>query len=128
MEPKHLDARGKGEVDYDYKNDILFFKVKDREYAKSLEFEEIVLDIDKEGFITGIQLFGASELFRIDKETLRNVRGWEFHIKAESNVITLQLRFEMIKRNKVIVEQGQNMVREATSPLADSEVLCKIEA
>jgi len=128
MEPKHLDARGKGEVDYDYKNDILFFKVKDREYTRSLEFEDIVLDVDKEGFITGIQLFDASRLFRADKDALMKVRRWEFNTKVEENVITLQLRFEMVKRNKVIVEQGQNLVREATSPLNDSEVLCKIEA
>ena len=128
MEPKHLDARGKGEVDYDYKNDILFFKVKDREYTRSLEFEDIVLDVDKEGFITGIQLFDASRLFRADKDALMKVRRWEFNTKVEENVITLQLMFEMVKRKKVIVEQGQNLVREATSPLNDSEVLCKIEA
>lgn len=128
MEPKHLDARGKGEVDYDYKNDILFFKVKDREYTRSLEFEDIVLDVDKEGFITGIQLFDASRLFRADKDALMKVRRWEFNTKVEENVITLQFRFEMVKQNKVIVEQGQNLVREATSPLNDSEVLCKIEA
>ena len=30
---RHLE--GIGEMDYDYLNDILFFKVKDREYEKS---------------------------------------------------------------------------------------------
>ena len=52
MEIKHLDAKGNGEVDYDYAHDIILFKVKDREYSKSVEFEDLVLDIDKEGFIT----------------------------------------------------------------------------
>ena len=32
---------GKGEVDYDYKHDILFFKVKSREYAKSIELLDL---------------------------------------------------------------------------------------
>ena len=30
MKEKHL--KGKSEVDYDYEHDILFFKIKDRDY------------------------------------------------------------------------------------------------
>ncbi len=46
LESRHLEAKGK--MDYDYANDILFFKLKDREYAFSIEFHNIVIDIDKE--------------------------------------------------------------------------------
>ena len=127
MKPKHLDATGLGEMDYDYNNDILLFKVKDREYGHSLELEDIVLDIDKEGYITGIQIFGASAMFNADKNALRSVRKWEFTIKAEGNVISVQLVFEMVRRNKII-ERGQNLIRESSSLLIDSEVQCAATA
>lgn len=123
MEKKQLDAKGKGEFSYDYTDDILFFKVKDRAYDHSLELEDIVLDIDTEGFITGIQIFGASKMFNVDKTTLRNIKAWEFNIKTKGKLIFVQLMFEMMRRNKV-VERGQNLVREATSPLANTEVVC----
>lgn len=110
-------------MDYDYSNDILFFKVKEREYDKSIELEDMVLDIDAEGYITGIQIFGASKMFNADKSALRNVQKWEFKVRTEGKVIFVQLMFEMLRRNQV-VERGQNLVREASSLLTDSEVLC----
>ena len=45
MKMKHLEAEG--EMDYDFANDILFFKVKDRDYNFSLEFQNMVIDIDE---------------------------------------------------------------------------------
>ena len=128
MEAKHLNAKGKGIADYDYKNDILFFKVKDREYTKSIDFGDFILDIDNEDFITGIQIFDASKIFGIDKDALMKVRRWEFRTKVENQVVTVQLMFEAVKRNKIIVENRQNLVRESDSSLKDSEVLCEVEA
>ncbi|MEW5896471.1 MAG: DUF2283 domain-containing protein [Nanoarchaeota archaeon] len=123
MEKKHLDAKGKGEMDYDYANDILFFKVKGREYDHSIELEDVVLDVDKEGHITGIQIFAASKVFNIEKDALRNVRKWEFKVRTEGKIISVQLMFELLRRNQV-VERGQNLVRESSSLLVNSEVLC----
>ena len=125
METKQLNSIGNGEMDYDYSNDILFFKVKNREYEHSIELEDVVLDIDKQGFITGIQIFGASAIFKVDKETLQNIKKWEFNVQTEGKVVSIQLIFEMIKRNK-IVERGQNLVRETSTMLDDSEVLCAV--
>lgn len=112
----------KGEYDYDYKNDILFFKVKDREYEKSVELDDVLLDIDKEGIICGIQIFEASRLFKLEKEALRGIQRWEFSVKIENNIVNIQLVFEVLRRNKII-ERGQSLIREAT--LNDSEVVCE---
>jgi len=120
---KHLNALGKGDFDYDYKNDTLFFKIKDREYEKSIEFDDFVVDVDKEGFITGIQIFGASKMFNVAKIELRNVRHFGFETKAESNVITIKLQFQLIRR-----VMQTNLVRESTDSLADSVVKCTVPA
>ena len=114
-------------MDYDYTEDTLFFKVKERDYDHSIELEDVVLDIDKEGYITGIQIFGASKMFNVDKDTLRNVQKWEFTVRTEGKIIFIQLIFEMLRRNQ-IVERGQNLVRESSTLLTDSEVRCAMSA
>ncbi len=99
---RRLEAEGEGEMDYDYVNDILFFKVKDREYNFSLEFNNIVIDVDSEQFITGIQIFEASKFLRIPKESLRKVANWKFKSKLENNEIRIDLYYQVIVRNQVI--------------------------
>lgn len=125
MELKHLNAKGEGESDYDYLNDILFFKIKEREYFKSIEFEDIILDLDKEGFITGIQIFDASSLFKLSKENLISINKWAFEIKTENNIINIQLMFKILVRNKLI-ERGQSIIRKSPLILKDSDISVEI--
>jgi len=100
MTERHLEAEG--EMDYDYVNDILFFKVKEREYDFSLEFQNIVIDVDEEGFITGIQIFDASEFIKIDKEHLRKIIKWKFQARLQGKEFRIDLYYQVIIRNKVI--------------------------
>jgi len=123
---KHLDARGKGEIDYDYANDVLLFKVKDRDYLKSVDFDNIVIDVDTKGFITGMRIFDASKMFNLSKLSLKNIRGFEFNAKAEDKVISIQLRFVAELRNKKSVIQGQNIERASDAFINNSEVCCTV--
>ncbi|MFC1774872.1 DUF2283 domain-containing protein [Nanoarchaeota archaeon] len=118
---KQLNA--KGIVLYDFENDILLFKVKERDYSYSVEYENIVFDIDTKDFLTGIQIFDASKVFNTDKISLKNLGKWNFTAKIENGIISVNLTFETITRNKVFIS---NLVREATSPLKDSEVICAV--
>ena len=127
MTNKHLDARGKGEYTYDYRNDVLLFKIMDRECAISIDFDNLIVDIDKEGFITGLRIFDASQVFKLSKMALNSVRAFEFNTKVEDKIITIQLRFTSISSNKPVIKQGQDFVREAlSSQIKDSEVLCTV--
>jgi len=89
-------------MDYDYVNDILFFKVKGREYYFSLEFQSMVIDLDKEKFIVGMQIFDASEFLGISKINLREIPKWQFKARIKQNVIELRLFYQLKIRNKVI--------------------------
>lgn len=100
MKGRHLE--GKGEMDYDYVNDILFFKVEDREYDFSLEFQNMVVDIDKEKFIVGIQIFDASEFLRINKADLRKITKWRFEARLQGNEFRIDLYYQVVIRNKVV--------------------------
>lgn len=127
MKGKHLNAKGLGIYNYDYENDLLLFKIKEREYTRSLDFGNLIVDIDKEGFITGLRIFDASEVFRMDKIALKKVKQFEFHTRVEDKVIEIQLRFTAMLRNKAIIKQGQDFVRESLeSDIKDGEVLCTV--
>lgn len=127
MNVRNLIAKGQGIYDYDFKNDILMFKIKDREYKTSIDFENMILDMDSEDFITGIRIFDVSKIFKLEKEALRNVKEFEFHTNVENKVIKIQLRFTSILRNKPIIKQGQDFERTLVeSNINDSEVLCTV--
>ncbi len=127
MNRKHLNAMGQGEQIYDYDNDTLLFKVKEREYDKSIDFDNFVIDIDTEGYIIGMRVFDASKIFKITKLGLKKIQGFEFNSRAEDKIITIQLKFTYKLRNKPIAVQGENFTREAfDSKIGDSEVLCSV--
>ena len=102
MTNKERILEAEGEMDYDYVNDILIFKVKDREYDFSMEFQNIVVDVDNEQFIVGIQIFDASKFIKIGKEHLRKITNWQFKANLENNEFRIDLRYQVVVRNKTI--------------------------
>lgn len=117
--------KGKGEADYDYKYDILFFKTAEREYVKSIELDNIILDIDKEGFIVGIQILEASKFLCVDKKMLLKIPDWIFEAKVNEGKIEVRLLFKVMVRNKII-EKNPIIVQETTEPLPNSELICRV--
>ena len=124
---KYLDAKGKGEYSYDYKNDILFFKIMNRHYSHSIDFGNMIADIDTKGFITGLRIMDASKVFNLSKIALNDVKGFEFNSQVEDKIVNIQLKFMTLMRNKSLVQQGQNFVREALgADIIDSKVVCTV--
>ena len=117
------NIKGKGEVDYDYKQDILFFKTKNREYKKSVELDNVVLDVDKEGFITGIQIFEASKFLDLSKNVLMKIPKWEFRASVEDGIIEIRLIFQVKVRNRII-EKNPIFKQVAGISLPNSKVVC----
>ncbi len=118
--------QGKGEVDYDFKHDILFFKTKDRKYAKSIELlNNIVVDVDKEGFLVGIQIFDASEFLNLDKKELLSIPKWSFNANVyDGNKIDIRLTFQIKVRNKII-EKNPIIAQQINQKLPNSEMICE---
>jgi uncharacterized protein YuzE len=113
MTDRQLNAKGRGEYTYDYAHDVLLFKIKDRTYRESIEFNNITIDIDAEGFITGIQIFDASTALRIPKYALQHIVNFEFNSRAENGTITVQVHFNSVLRNKMIMNKTQDIQRDA---------------
>ena len=121
MEDKNLKAPG--EFDYDFKYDILFFKVKNREYSKSIEAGNFILDIDSEDFLTGVQIPDASKLFGIDKVKLREIPNWNFEGKINDGKLMLKLAFQIQLRNKTI-EPRPIIFQDVPMGLPNSQLIC----
>ena len=112
---------GEGEFDYDLANDILFFKVKNREYSYSMELSNYVIDIDSEEFVVGMQIFDASTLFNLGKEVLKSVKNWRLEATIKNNIIQVKVFFDTVIRNK-IVERNPIIVQRTMEDLPDSLV------
>lgn len=118
---RHLNKIG--EFDYDSRNDILFFKVKDREYSHSVELSTLVIDFDEENFVVGLQIINASEIFQMSKDILRGVSGFRMQAKINDGVIQINLSFEMVKRNK-ITEYKPIIFERVGDEIPNSNMIC----
>ena len=93
---------GSGKIDYDYVNDILYFRVEDREYSHSTELIGYVIDFDTENFIIGIQIFNASVYFKISKNLLKTVKDCSIQASVINGVMEVRLVFKLLFRNQII--------------------------
>jgi len=116
------NLEGEGEMDYDFVNDILFFKLKGREYDFSMEFENMVIDVDKEKFVVGMQIFNVSQFLGIKKEYLRQIPTWQFKSKVRDNVIEVRLFYQISVRNKII-EKNPIIIQENRSNLPSPQMV-----
>jgi len=123
IKPRILEAEG--EMDYDYVNDILFFKVKNREYDFSIEFQNMVIDVDKEQFVVGIQIFDASQFLLMSKINLREIPKWQFKSKIEEGIIELRLNYQLQIRNKIF-EKSPIIIQENKSGLPSPQMVSTI--
>jgi uncharacterized protein YuzE len=123
IKPRNLEAEG--EMDYDYVNDILFFKVKNREYNFSIEFQNMIIDIDEEKFIIGMQIFGASKFLMMSKINLREIPKWQFKAKINEGIIELRLNYQIRIRNK-IYEKNPIIIQENKSNLPSPQMVSTV--
>jgi len=120
---KHLE--GKGEFLYDYKHDILTFKMKDRDYKMSVEFQNFAIDIDTEDFVSGIRIFDVSKVSGLKKLLFQNLLHGKFKASINDNVISVSLNFVGKLRNKLmpIFEKEQNFTHQLSAQLSPKCVL-----
>ncbi len=130
MVKRNLDGKGKGEYSYDYKNDILVFKIQNRNYKMSFEFQNFVADIDEENFITGMRIFDASKVFGIEKILLKSIVSCNFNADVEDGIITIKLKITSKLRNRLIPFLGktesftEHFTQKAPKPILNSSVQC----
>ena len=112
---------------YDKPHDILIFKIADRDYQESLDFDDFVIDMDTDGHLTGIRIFDATRVLQLPSYTLQKIRRFMFTAEADGGVITIRLKFTAsIRGGRGTVQHSHNFVREAPHPVDDSHTVCTV--
>jgi uncharacterized protein YuzE len=114
-----------GEFDYDSSNDILFFKVKERNYEKSIELGDLVIDFDDEEFVVGLQIFNASIFMGLPKKVLINLKGFHLQSQILNQILTLRLTFVTMIRNKT-TEYKPIIYQKIDDTIPNSELVCSL--
>ncbi len=110
--------------DYDKEDDVLYICDAIKRVKGSVEFsEDIVLDLDKDGRVIGVELFYASDFFElfnkeINKEFLMNLQGARLEYKDYRNVWYVLL----------ILKSGNKQIAQALPPLRKSEYVSPLIA
>lgn len=122
---RRLDASGKGELLYDYKHDILTFKIKERNYKMSVELQNFAIDIDTENFVTGIRIFDVSKISGLKKLLFKNLTHGAFKASIKDNVISVRLNFVGKLRNKLmpIFAKEENFTQQVSAPISSKHRL-----
>ena len=107
--------QGKGKYTYDNENDIVMFKIKNKEYSHSNEYEEIIVDLDKNRLVSGIRIFDASEILTIKKEYLEECKEIRFNIKIKNDIIELDVKIRTIDKNNQIVHYSKKICKKMDS-------------
>ncbi|AEH07216.1 DUF2283 domain-containing protein [Methanothermococcus okinawensis] len=93
-------------VDYDFENDDLFVYKKGAKSKMTIDLDDVLLDFDNKG-IVGMEILDASKIFKVDKyDLLKNLIKFEAVIKITKDVIKLNMKLEVLKRNKEIVRES----------------------
>jgi uncharacterized protein YuzE len=121
------NLKAQGVFDYDYTNDILFFKINEREYSHSLELSDYIIDIDTKQFVVGLQVLNASKNFNISKDSLRLIKNWSLNTSINNGIIEVKVIFNMNIRNKII-EKSPIIIERASEYLPNLNMIARISS
>ncbi|MGE0792782.1 MAG: DUF2283 domain-containing protein [Candidatus Woesearchaeota archaeon] len=86
-------------ANYDFESDIFSALPLIREYDSSFQKEDIILDLDKNGKIVGLELLNASKNFGIPKIFMKNLISIHMQINVSEELIKIQIQIKSLVRN-----------------------------
>jgi len=100
---------------YDEEEDILFLS-KSRKVKASIDIGDFVIDIDHNGFVTGIEILNASENLKLLKEQLKELQKASMAVTYKPNYVYISLVMMFKDKEKDItipltVDLGHGAVR-----------------
>lgn len=101
----------KGRYRYDPEYDTLTYRLDGR-YARSLELDDVVLDLDPDGAIIGLRVFEASSLFGLDRANLAQVSDFRFSAQRADGVVSIDVSFVPLSNGEPLLRQRQSIVRD----------------
>ena len=123
---------GKGKVDYNFKEDILYFYIDkiiskgEHKYSDSIDIKGFILDVDNHKHVIGLELLDASKKLNVDKMALKFIKEGKFKAEVNKDIIMINFSLISIIRNK-IENFTLNAERTNNINLQESGLQCEIE-
>ncbi len=87
----------KFKLDYDFKEDLLYLYNEKKKSNGSIEFGEIVVDLEKKGEVVGLEIFEASKYLseltnrKITKQNLKKINTAKFSFNSKKGTILIRI-------------------------------------
>ena len=94
---------GKFRFDYDAENDLLYLYNPAKKSRGSIEFGDLIIDLEKKGGIAGIEIFGASKYLseltgrRITKRALKALENASVSHSARNGTVMIKIALKTDK-------------------------------
>ncbi len=88
--------------DYDLENDSIFFYGTNKKYKKSLDLDDIIIDVSEDNYAMAIEILDASKKFNVPKSDLLNVQFFDAEIHVSEETIKVIMKLAIKKRNGLI--------------------------
>ena len=102
-------------IDYDSEEDLLYLYSKGKKSSGSIEFGELVVDLEKKGEIVGLEVFDASQYLseltnkKISRQDLEKMENAEFSFTAKKGTIMIKIVLPIQKEQVPATIAIQNM-------------------
>lgn len=83
-------AKVNTKMTYDEEEDILFLS-KSRKVKASIDIGDFVIDVDHDGFVTGIEILNASENLKLSREQLKELQKASMAVTYKPNHVYIYL-------------------------------------
>jgi len=108
-------AKVNKKIIYDEEEDILFLS-KGRKVKASIDIGDFIIDVDTNGFISGIEILNASENLKISEDQLKELQEASMAVTYKPNYVYIYLVMKFEKKEKDItipltVDLGHGTVR-----------------
>lgn len=115
-------AKVNTKMSYDEEEDILFLS-KGRKVKASIDIGDFVIDIDMNGFVTGIEILNASDNLNISSKMLKELQRVSMSVTYKPNYVYISLIMQFKNKEKDItipltVDLGHGSVRTENTKFA----------
>ena len=88
--------------DCDFQIDSLLVYSGETTYKESIELDGIIIDVNNEDNLTGIEVLDVSQKFNISKTDILNIKQFNGIIEINKETIKITMKIKFSKRNKLI--------------------------
>ncbi len=95
----------KFKIDYDVEEDLLYIYNENKKSSGSIEFGDLIVDLEKKGSVVGLEIFGASNYLseltnkKITKKDLEKMENAVFSFTTRKGTIIIKVMLPLKKEH-----------------------------